>query len=62
MTVSVSVWRDIREPITRRLLFRYDPGRRLVQIKRSGGDVVLIDLEELDRETRPSLPTTDVER
>jgi hypothetical protein len=33
-----------------------------VQIKRSGGDVVLIDLEELDRETRPSLPTTDVER
>jgi hypothetical protein len=62
VTVSVSVWRDIREPITRRLLFRYDPGRRLVQIKRSGGDVVLIDLEELDRETRPSLPTTDVER
>lgn len=52
MTVSVSVWRDIREPITRRLLFRYDPGRRLVQIKRSGGDVVYIDLAEIDSESR----------
>jgi hypothetical protein len=60
--VTVSIWRDVREPITGRLLFRYDRRRRLIQIKRSGGDVVLIDLEELDRETRPSLPTTDVER
>ena len=60
--MTISIWRDIREPMTRRLLFRYDPRRRLVQIKRSGGDVVLIDLDELDRETRPSLPTTDVER
>lgn len=60
--MTVSVWWDVREPMTRRLLFRYDPRRRLIQIKRSGGDVVLIDLEELDRETRPSLPTTDVER
>lgn len=60
--MTISVWRDIREPITRRLLCRYDPARRLLQIKRSGGDVVLVDLEELDREARPSLPTTDVER
>jgi len=60
--VTVSIWRDVREPITGRLLFRYDRRRRLIQMKRSGGDVVLIDLEELDRETRPSLPTTDVER
>ena len=60
--MTISIWRDIREPITGRLLFRYDRRRRLIQIKRSGGDVVLIDLEELDRETRPSLPTTDVER
>ena len=60
--MTVSVWWDVREPMTRRLLFRYDPRRRLIQIKRSGGDVVLIDLEELDRETRPSLLTTDVER
>ncbi len=60
--MTVSIWRDVREPITGRLLFRYDRRRRLIQIKRSGGDVVLIDLEELDRETRPSLPTTDVER
>ena len=60
--MTVSIWRDIREPMTGRLLFRYDRRRRLIQIKRSGGDVVLIDLEELDRETRPSLPTTDVER
>lgn len=51
--MTVSVWRDIREPITGRLLFRYDRRRRLIQIKRSGGDVVLIDLEELDREARP---------
>ena len=55
--MTVSIWRDVREPITGRLLFRYDRRRRLIQIKRSGGDVVLIDLEELDRETRPSLPT-----
>ena len=60
--MTVSIWRDVREPITGRLLFRYDRRRRLIQIKRNGGDVVLIDLEELDRETRPSLPTTDVER
>jgi len=60
--VTVSIWRDVREPITGRLLFRYDRRRRFIQMKRSGGDVVLIDLEELDRETRPSLPTTDVER
>ena len=60
--MTISIWRDIREPMTGRLLFRYDRRRRLIQIKRSGGDVVLIDLEELDRETRPSLPTTDVER
>lgn len=60
--MTVSIWRDVREPITGRLLFRYDRRRRLIQMKRSGGDVVLIDLEELDRETRPSLPTTDVER
>lgn len=60
--MTVSVWWDVREPITGRLLFRYDRRRRLIQMKRSGGDVVLIDLEELDRETRPSLPTTDVER
>jgi hypothetical protein len=50
--MTVSVWRDIREPITGRLLFRYDRRRRLIQIKRSGGDVVLIDLEEMDNETR----------
>lgn len=60
--MTISIWRDIREPITRRLLFRYDPCRRLIQIKRSGGDVVLIDLEELDREPRPSLPPVDTER
>ena len=52
--MTVSIWRDVREPITGRLLFRYDRRRRLIQIKRSGGDVVLIDLEELDRETRPT--------
>jgi hypothetical protein len=46
------VWWDIREPMTRRLLFRYDPRRRLVQIKRSGGDVVYIDLAEIDSEAR----------
>ncbi len=50
--MTISVWRDIREPMTRRLLFRYDPRRRLIQIKRSGGDVVLIDLAEMDNETR----------
>jgi hypothetical protein len=50
--MTVSVWHDIREPMTRRLLFRYDPRRRLVQIKRSGGDVVLIDLAEIDGEAR----------
>ena len=60
--MTISIWRDIREPMTRRLLFRYDPRRRLVQIKRSGGDVVLIDLDELDREVRATSPTTDVER
>lgn len=50
--MTISVWRDIREPMTRRLLFRYDPRRRLIQIKRSGGDVVLIDLAEMDSEAR----------
>ena len=35
-----------------KLLFRYDPRRRLVQIKRSGGDVVYIDLAEIDSEAR----------
>lgn len=50
--MTVSVWRDIREPMTRRLLFRYDPRRRLIQIKRSGGDVVYIDLAEIDSESR----------
>lgn len=50
--MTISIWRDIREPITRRLLFRYDPRRRLVQIKRSGGDVVYIDLAEIDSEAR----------
>ena len=60
--MTISIWRDIREPMTRRLLFRYDPRRRLIQIKRSGGDVVLIDLDELDREVWATSPTTDVER
>ena len=60
--MTISIWRDIREPMTRRLLFRYDPRRRLVQIKRSGGDVVLVDLEELDREARVTLPPVDTER
>lgn len=50
--MTISIWRDIREPMTRRLLFRYDPRRRLVQIKRSGGDVVYIDLAEIDSESR----------
>ena len=50
--MTVSIWRDVREPMTRRLLFRYDPRRRLIQIKRSGGDVVLIDLAEMDSEAR----------
>lgn len=50
--MTVSVWHDIREPMTRRLLFRYDPRRRLIQIKRSGGDVVYIDLAEIDSESR----------
>lgn len=50
--MTVSVWWDVREPMTRRLLFRYDPRRRLVQIKRSGGDVVYIDLAEIDSEVR----------
>lgn len=50
--MTISIWRDIREPMTRRLLFRYDPRRRLVQIKRSGGDVVYIDLAEIDSEVR----------
>ena len=50
--MTVSVWWDVREPMTRRLLFRYDPRRRLIQIKRSGGDVVYIDLAEMDNETR----------
>lgn len=50
--MTISIWRDIREPMTRRLLFRYDPRRRLIQIKRSGGDVVYIDLAEIDSESR----------
>ena len=50
--MTISIWRDIREPMTRRLLFRYDPRRRLIQIKRSGGDVVYIDLAEMDSEAR----------
>lgn len=50
--MTVSVWWDVREPMTRRLLFRYDPRRRLIQIKRSGGDVVYIDLAEIDSESR----------
>ena len=50
--MTISIWRDIREPITGRLLFRYDRRRRLIQIKRSGGDVVYIDLAEIDSESR----------
>lgn len=37
-------WIDLRAPGSGRLLARYDPGRRLLEIRR-GDDVVLFDLQ-----------------
>lgn len=39
-----SGWVDLRAPGSGRLLARYDPGRRLLEIRR-GDEAVLFDLE-----------------
>lgn len=46
-------WVDLRAPGSGRLLARYDPGRRLLEIRR-GGEAVLFDLE---RDPAPSETT-----
>ena len=44
-------WIEVREPGTGWLLFRYDPVRRLVQIKRPGSDRKhIIDLSQYERD------------
>lgn len=39
---------DVREPYTGKLLFRYDPVRRLIEIQRRG-ELTLIDLTKYER-------------
>ena len=45
----MEVFREVREPLTNRLLFRFDPERELVEI-RQRGELVLVDLAELKRQ------------
>ncbi len=42
-------WEEIREPGTNRLLFKYDPQRRLIEIQRRRRKTV-VDLKRLDGE------------
>jgi hypothetical protein len=46
-------WQDVREPITGKLLFRYDPARDLVQIKH-GQLRAIVDLSEYRRRAEVS--------
>lgn len=41
-------WRDVRHPVTGRLLFRYDPWRRVIEIqqRRQKVEIALEDLEK----------------
>ncbi|MHB1131663.1 MAG: hypothetical protein ACYC4L_04675 [Chloroflexota bacterium] len=48
------VFREVREPLSGHLLFRFDPERDLVEI-RQRGDLLLVDLAELRRQGRQGL-------
>ena len=49
MTPPSPQWVEVREPGTGWLLFRYDPTRRVVEIRRRGSDRThLIDLTRYD--------------
>jgi hypothetical protein len=37
----LNVWLDVRDPRTRKLLFRFDPGRDLINLKRGRIDVII---------------------
>lgn len=47
-------WLDVREPVTGKLLFRYDPERNLIEIQRRGV-VTVVDLNhwECARKSEP---------
>lgn len=42
-------WREARDPRTGKLLFRYDPARRVVEIKHRHQRVVEVPLTELEK-------------
>lgn len=46
-------WQDVREPITGKLLFRYDPARDLVEVKH-GQLMAIVDLSEYKRRAEVS--------
>jgi len=46
-------WQDVREPITGKLLFRYDPARDLVEVKH-GQLRAIVDLAEYKRRAEES--------
>ena len=49
MNAEPTQWVEVREPGTGWLLFRYDPARRVVEIKRPGSrDKHRIDLTQYD--------------
>lgn len=54
-------WLDVREPVTGKLLFRYDPERNLIEIQRRGV-VTVVDLNHWEythkMEERQGAPKT----
>lgn len=44
-TTPCPTWYEVRQPVTDKLLFRYDPGRQLVEIK-TRQVVTVVDLTQ----------------
>lgn len=49
--VIAAAWREVRQPVTQKLLCQYDPVRRLLWFRARGVDTI-IDLESLDIRTK----------
>lgn len=55
--MRMDVFREIREPLTNKLLFRFDPERDLVEVRRRGVPVI-IDLAEYRQLSEETLDNT----